>query len=113
MRAAEGVGFLPAANFVAVAERSPEACSPSGSHETDLAKARKQQKDGRSECRQIVTLNPIEELKARAVELISPCRFEDLWAGSSKVATHELRRERPHRQLSRLYVGPDDIAFLG
>jgi hypothetical protein len=57
------------------AERSPEAFSPSGSHETDLAKARKQQKDGRSECRQVVALNPIEQLKAGAVELIGPWRF--------------------------------------
>ena len=62
---------------------------------TDLAKARKQQQDRRSECRKIVTLNPIEQLKADAVELIGPWRFEGLRIDSCKV-TYEFRRERPH-----------------
>jgi hypothetical protein len=44
----------------------------SRSHDPALAKARKQQKDGRSEYRQVVALNPVEQLKADAVELISP-----------------------------------------
>ena len=85
----------------------------SGSHEPALAKVRKQQKDRRSEYRQIVALNPVEQLKADTVELISAWRFADLRAGSSKVATYELGRERPHRQLSRLYVGPGDVTVLG
>src|SRR5581483_5812965 len=86
---------------------------PSRSHEPDLAKARKQRKDGRSECRQIVTLDPIEQLKAGAVELICPGRLEDLRPNGRKVATHELRGERPHRQLSRLDMRPSDVAVLG
>src|SRR5581483_6883595 len=85
----------------------------SGSHEPDLAKARKQRKDRRSERRQVVAANPVEQLKPDAVELISARRFADLRAGSSKVATDELGRERPHRQLSRLYVGPRDVTVLG
>ena len=85
----------------------------SGSYDAAFAKARKQQKDGRSERRQIVALNPVEQLKADAVELISAWRFVDLQAGGGKVATDELGRERPHRQLSRLYVGPGDVAVLG
>ena len=47
--------------IIAVASgRPPEDYSLSRSHEPDLAKALKQQKEGRSECRQIVALNSIE-----------------------------------------------------
>ena len=61
-----------------------------------MAKASKQLKDRHSEYRQIVALNPIEQLKANAVELISTGRVADVRADSSELATYELVGWRCH-----------------